>query len=95
MNAYDVSPLPVLRGGDCVGSLSESVLVSRVIEAPGVLDSPAVEDMDALFSAVEKQVPMAALGPMLTRQTPAVLVRHDGGISGFVTRYDVVRYLAQ
>jgi predicted transcriptional regulator len=30
---------------------------------------------------------------MLSRQTPAVLVREGGRLAGIVTRYDVVRYL--
>ncbi len=92
---HNVSQLPVLRGSECVGSLSESSLMSRVIEDPGVLDRSAGELMEAPFPVVEGQVQMTALARLLTRQNPAVLVRRDGGIAGIVTRYDMVRYLAQ
>jgi len=36
---------------------------------------------------------LAGIGRMLSRQTPAVLVRGDAGLIGIITRYDVVRYL--
>ncbi len=92
---HNVSQLPVLRDGDCVGSILESALMSRVIEDPTVLDRPASGIMEAPFPVVEAQVQMAALGRLLTRQNPAVLVRRNGAVTGIVTRYDMVRYLAQ
>ncbi len=95
ISAHNISQLPVLRGDECVGSLSESALMSRVIEDPAVLERTAGDVMEAPFPVVEAQVQMAALGRLLTRQNPAVLVRRDGAITGIVTRYDMVRYLSQ
>jgi len=92
---HNVSQLPVVDGAECVGSLAESSLMSRVIEDPTVLTRSVSDFMEAPFPVVEAQVPMAALGRLLTRQNPAVLVRRDGAIAGIVTRYDMVRYLAQ
>ena len=92
---HNISQLPVLRGSECVGSLSESSVMSRVIEDPAVLGRTAAELMEAPFPVVEAQVPMTALARLLTRQNPAVLVRRDGALAGIVTRYDMVRYLAQ
>jgi predicted transcriptional regulator len=40
-------------------------------------------------------MPMSGIGRLLTRQTPAVLVKENGHLAGIITRYDVVRYLAQ
>jgi cystathionine beta-synthase len=95
ITAHNISQLPVLRGDECVGSLSESSLMSRVIEDPAVLDRATGELMEAPFPVVEAQVQMAALGRLLTRQNPAVLVRRNDAITGIVTRYDMVRYLSQ
>src|SRR5690606_14306413 len=41
MSVHNVSQLPVLRGGDCVGSIAEATLMARVIEDPGLMDRPA------------------------------------------------------
>jgi cystathionine beta-synthase len=92
---HDISQLPVCRDGHCIGSLSEATLMARVIEEPGILDAPVDTFMDDPFPDVDAGMPMAGIGRLLTRQTPAVLVRRNGELAGIITRYDVVRYLAQ
>ena len=94
MNENNVSQLPVVRDGECVGSLSEGPLMARVIEKPDVVDHEVSEVMEAPFPVVEAHVQLASLARLLTRQNPAVLVRRDGELTGIVTRYDMVRYLA-
>jgi cystathionine beta-synthase len=91
---YDISHLPVCDGDVCVGSVSESNLMSRVIEDPNLLTATVDGLMDAPFPEIDARESMAAVGRMLTRQNPAVLVRADGTLAGILTRYDVVRYLA-
>jgi cystathionine beta-synthase len=92
---HDISQLPVCTDQRCVGSLSEATLMARVIEDPAILDRPVAALMDAPFPDVEAYVPIAGIGRMLTRQTPAVLVRREGRLAGIITRYDVVRYLTR
>jgi cystathionine beta-synthase len=92
---HDISQLPVCEAEHCVGSLSESTLMARVIEDPALLDQPVATLMDAPFPDVEAWMPMSGIGRMLTRQTPAVLVRNEGRLAGIITRYDVVRYLTR
>ncbi|MGH9662597.1 MAG: cysteine synthase [Bryobacteraceae bacterium] len=92
---HDISQLPVCTDQRCVGSLSEATLMARVIEDPAILDRPVAALMDAPFPDVEAYVPMTGVGRMLTRQTPAVLVRREGRLAGIITRYDVVRYLTR
>ncbi len=92
---HDISQLPVCEAERCVGSLSESTLMARVIEDPALLDQPVATLMDAPFPDVEAWMPMSGIGRMLTRQTPAVLVRDEGKLAGIITRYDVVRYLTR
>ncbi len=92
---HDISQLPVCERERCVGSISEATLMARVIEDPAILERPVETLMDAPFPDVEAHVPMSGIGRMLTRQTPAVLVRREGRLAGIVTRYDVVRYLTR
>lgn len=93
VTTHDVSQLPVLSDGACVGSISEGTLMARVIEDPSVLDRPVDALMDPPFPVVDSDVELPRLARLLTRQNPAVLVRIDGRITGIVTRYDMVRYL--
>jgi cystathionine beta-synthase len=90
---HDISQIPVCDEGECVGSLSESNLMSHVIEDPTILDRAVDELMDAALPVVDTSASMSGIGRLLTRQTPAVLVRKDGDFVGIITRYDVVRQL--
>ena len=91
---YDISQLPVCEGDECVGSIPEASLMARIIEDPRTLDQPVDGIMEAPLPVVEGDLPMSGVSRLLTRQTPAVLVRTGGALSGIITRFDVVRYLA-
>jgi cystathionine beta-synthase len=94
ITTHDISQLPVCVGNECVGSLSESSLMARVIEDPSILDHPVSDFMDDALPCIDADMPLNGVGRMLSRQAPAVLVRGEGGrLSGIITRYDVVRYL--
>ena len=94
MSTYNVSQLPVLDGGDGVGAVSEQVLMAKALTEPGTLDRPIGELMDPPFPVVDADVPVDRLMTLLSRGTPAVLVRRAGKITGIVTRYDVLHQLA-
>jgi len=94
MSTYNVSQLPVLDGADGVGAVSEQALMARAIGQPKILDSPVREVMDSPFPVVDSQSPVAQLATLLSRTTPAALVRRDGTVVGIVTRYDLLHQLA-
>ena len=94
MSTYNVSQLPVLDGGDGVGAVSEQALMARAIEDPKVLDSPVRELMDPPFPVVDSHSPVERVAALLSRQTPAALVRRDGTVIGIITRYDLLHQLA-
>lgn len=95
ITAHDISQLPVIEDGDCVGSVSEATLMARVIEDPAVLDRSVETLMDAPFPVVDEHVGIGDVGRLLTRDNPAVLVRRDGKLVGILTRYDMVRHLTR
>jgi cystathionine beta-synthase len=90
---YDISQLPVCDNGECVGSVGEATVMARIIEDPKVLDRPIETFMDAPLPVIDADTPMSGIGRLLTKRTPAVLIKVDGKLAGIVTRYDVVRYL--
>src|SRR6266516_4564238 len=94
MSTYNVSQLPVLDGGDGVGAVAEPVLMARALEDRATLDRPVQEVMDAPYPVVDADLPVERLTTLLSRETPAALVRRDGKIAGIVTRYDVLHQLA-
>ena len=50
--------------------------------------------MQAPFPVVDADVPLDRLTTLLSRETPAALVRRDGQLVGIVNRYDVLRQVA-
>jgi len=94
MSTYNVSQLPVLDVGDGVGAVSEQGLMARALEEPATLDQPVQDVMDAPFPVVDADLPVERLTSLLSRETPAALVRREGKITGIVTRYDVLHQLA-
>jgi cystathionine beta-synthase len=94
MGTYSVSQIPVIDGKECVGSLSEGPLMARALEDAKILDRPVSEVMQAPFPVVDPNVPLDRLTALLSRETPAALVRKDGVLAGIVTRHDVLRQVA-
>ena len=94
MSTYNVSQLPVLEDSDGVGAVSEQALMARALGEPKILDSPVREVMDAPFPVVDSESPIAQMATLLSRTTPAALVRRDGTVVGIVTRYDLLHQLA-
>jgi cystathionine beta-synthase len=90
---HNISQLPVIAEGDCVGHVSEATLMARVIENPTLLDEPVRELMDPPLPVVDAHVDLGAVTGLLSRQNPAVLVRRDGALWGIITRFDVLRYV--
>jgi cystathionine beta-synthase len=94
MSSYNVSQLPVLDGDDGVGAVSEQALMARAIGQPKILDSAVRDVMDPPFPVVDGESPVALLTTLLSRTTPAALVRRNGKVVGIVTRYDLLHQLA-
>jgi cystathionine beta-synthase len=93
MSTWDVSQIPVLEAGQCVGSLTENSLMTRALAQPTLLDRPVREVMDPPFPVVDALTQTDRLAPILTRESPAALVQKDGKLMGIVSRYDVLQQL--
>jgi cystathionine beta-synthase len=95
MTSHDVSQLPVVKDGECVGSVLESEVMGRVIEDPALLDRSVESVLGPPFPVVDDHLDAESVTPLLTRENAACLIRGEDGLEGIVTRYDVVRTLTQ
>ena len=93
ISTWGISQVPVVDGDDCVGSVTEG-LMARVLEDAKLLDRPVSEVMGAPFPVVDADIPIDRLVTMLSKETPAALVRDEGRLVGLVNRYDVLRQVA-
>ena len=93
MRLHDVSQLPVLENGECIGSVTEYTLTQRGLESSRFLDAVVGEVMDEAFPVVDATQHVESVQKLLSKATPAVLVRRGGTIEGIVTRSDMLAYL--
>jgi cystathionine beta-synthase len=93
MTTWGVSQIPVLDNGESVGGLIEGTLMTKALSQPALLDRPVREVMEAPFPEVEATAPTDRVGAVLTRESPAALVRKEGKLIGIVSRYDVLQQL--
>ncbi len=93
MSQHDVSQLPVMDGGSCVGSVSDWALSAKALENTKLLDVTVSELMEPPFPVVEASQPVDAVATLLSKVNPAVLVRSNGVLTGIVTRSDMLAYL--
>jgi cystathionine beta-synthase len=93
MSTWGVSQIPVVEDGRSVGGLVEGTLMTKALAQPALLDRPVREVMEAPFPEVDAGFSTDRLAAMLTRESPAALVRKDGTLIGIVSRYDVLQQL--
>jgi cystathionine beta-synthase len=93
MTLHDISQLPVIENGNCVGSVSESGLSAAALEDVKVLDKTVADVMESPFPTVESGQSADAIVKVLSKANPAVLVRDNGSIKGIVTRSDLLAFL--
>ena len=93
MHTWDVSQIPVIEDGRCIGALNEGTLMTQALEQPTLLDRPVREVMEEPYPVVELSLPVDRLAPMLTRESPAALVRDGDTLVGIVSRYDVLQLM--
>jgi len=93
MATWSVSQIPVLENGQSVGGLIEGTLMARALAQPALLERPVSEIMEPPFPEVDAGTAVDRVGAMLTRESPAALVRREGKLVGIVSRYDVLQQL--
>jgi len=69
------SQIPVTRAQRIVGSLSESHVYACLVKDPKLRREPVSAIMQKTFRFVDIETPLALLAPMITPESPAVLVR--------------------
>jgi cystathionine beta-synthase len=93
MRLHDVSQVPVMDGGNCVGSVADWSLSARSLEDTKLLDLTVSQIMDPPFPVVDEKQTADSVAKLLSKSNPAVLVRTNGHVTGIVTRSDLLSYL--
>lgn len=90
MGDNDISQVPILRDGSVVGSLTDSRILSRLMEDPQARGQSVSEIMDAPFPVVTVDLKMDQISKLFKEKTPAVLVHLSDGGYDILTKSDLI-----
>ncbi|MGH7731911.1 MAG: cysteine synthase, partial [Candidatus Eiseniibacteriota bacterium] len=91
---HDVTQVPVLRGGEVVGTLYDSDILRAALDDPAALEKPVEGWMAEPLPIVGDDESVERLTRLLAARNPAVLVRVDGAVAGILTRFDMLQFIA-
>jgi len=92
MKLYDVSQLPVMRGGSIVGIVDEEDILLNVFSNPEHFNEPVTNAMVSRLITVPADAPVASLMDVFNRGMVAIVM--DGTVFlGLVTRIDLLNWL--
>lgn len=92
MKTNDISQMPVMNNGDIVGSITETNILSFLLENPSDNNDKSIETiMGDAFPIVEADLPYRKLSRYLDKKIPAVIVRDKAGSLHILTQYDIIQ----
>ncbi|MDE3058260.1 MAG: cystathionine beta-synthase [Bacteroidota bacterium] len=92
---HNVSQLPVVENGKCVGSITEQNLLTAVLENSSTVDAAVASVMESPLPEVHMNEEIHKAIELLAKKAPAVLVSDGTKAIGIVTRLDVVEHLSR
>ena len=94
MREHDISQLPVIEGGEVVGSMSETRILEILVSDPLVKTKPVAEYMEKPFPVLSEDASLEEIAHNMTRETPAILVRQETGFD-IITKSDLISFLTK
>jgi cystathionine beta-synthase len=94
MKQHDISQMPVLKEGKIVGSITESEVLSFILENPLLhTEKTAGEMMGKPFPIVEENLAFKQLNKYISKKVPAVVVHDKAGQKHILTQYDIIQMI--
>jgi cystathionine beta-synthase len=95
MKRFGVSQIPVVRSGKSCGSVREDQFVDILRTHKDAMNVRVRDIMEPPFPEIVPETTLEEISKLLTRETPAVLVRGDAGLVGIVTKHDLIAQIAK
>ncbi|NBC06523.1 MAG: pyridoxal-phosphate dependent enzyme [Bacteroidetes bacterium] len=92
MKEHDISQMPVMKEDKVVGSITETAVLSYLLENPM---NHAEQKLDSImgspFPVVPEDMPFSQLSQYIDRNIPAVMAKDRAGTLHILTQYDIIR----
>jgi len=90
LSKYNISQLPVVEGGNYIGSLNDNYLFNKLIENSDIKKQTVKSMMQPAFPIVGEQAPIEEVSKLITKDNNAVLLRDMGGNMHIITKHDII-----
>lgn len=92
MKTNDISQMPVMKDGQIIGSVSETKILSYLLDNPLLHSEHKLEIiMDAPFPEVKNDMPFTQLNKYFSQKIQAVVTKDMSGLWHIITPYDVIQ----
>ncbi len=92
MKNHDISQMPVLKDNEIAGSITESAVLSYLLENPMQNTEQSVDAiMGEPFPIVSEDLPFSQLSKYISKKIPAVMARDKAGELHILTKYDIIQ----
>lgn len=94
MKSQDFSQMPVMRGEEIVGSITETRVLAYLLDNPlQNAEAPVGSIMGAPFPVVDESLAVSQLRNYLDKNIPAVMARDKAGEYHIVSQWDIIRVI--
>lgn len=95
MKEKGISQVPVVDEGRPVGLVTESDLLTRLVDGHAKPDSAVAEVMDRALHTLRPEDDARVLRELFARNRPALIAGADGRLVGLLTKMDLVEHLTR
>ena len=92
MKENDISQMPVMNNGTMVGSITESAVLSHLLENPLTHSESEISTiMGNAFPVVSEDTSCRQLSRYISKKIPAVIAKDKAGTMHIITQYDIIQ----
>ncbi|AIM36522.1 cystathionine beta-synthase [Sphingobacterium sp. ML3W] len=95
MKTLNISQIPVTQQGMVVGKITESDILSALLENSSLRSSSVQEVMTKPFPFVDLNTSIDKISALINKETQAVLVEDDFGKINIITQYDIINAISE
>jgi cystathionine beta-synthase len=95
MKKYDIELIPVMSGGEPIGTISEGGLFQKVFDNPEIKNSRVADVLEPMFPIVAFDTAVEKLSSLINKENGAVLAKDEAGTYHIITKYDVLQALGK
>ena len=90
MKTLNISQIPVTQEGMVIGKITESDILNKLLENPGLRSSGVKEIMSAPFPFVGPNTSIDQLSALINKDNSAVLIECVDNRFEIITQYDII-----